>query len=580
MKQKRLLSMLVLLVAVVSGAWAQAQTYTVTLQEGTEDATSWTITPAEATTTGVAAGTTVTATYSGTKKVKSVKAVKKAAYLKWDADQQKLVETEIPAEVTMVENADQNVTWAAGTYVVEGNVTIKGGIILNGNVELIIKDGAILTANQIYDNGSNYYNLSIYGQANKSGQLVVNSSDHAISGIRKLEVHSCKVKATSTLNRGGGFYRILTFNVYGGSVDAENTAGEGYGINLYDDSPMNIFGGEVKAVGKGNGDKSYGIMCASNNNSANVKVYGGKLWAECATNKALKNINLTTEAGFTGKIEYSSDKSTWSKTADADAKYVRIDPDANAYLKWDPDQKKLVTTEIPEEVTMVQNANQDVTWAAGNYVVDGKVTINGKITLDGDVNLIIKDGATLTVNKYIDGSGWSSNYNLSIYGQANKSGQLVVNYSNFDNDAIFKLTTLEVHSCQVKATSSYNDCGGFSDIVTFNVYGGSVDAENTGSEGYGIYLKNNSGSMNIYGGDVKVVGTGNHYGFVGYHATVTVHGGKLWAKSAGHQALSGYTNLTKGDGFNGKIETSDDGNDWTEYKEATTPETKYVRAGY
>ena len=53
-------------------------TYSVALKDGTEDATSWTIAPAEATTTGVAAGTTVTATYSGTKKVKSVKAVKKA----------------------------------------------------------------------------------------------------------------------------------------------------------------------------------------------------------------------------------------------------------------------------------------------------------------------------------------------------------------------------------------------------------------------------------------------------------------------------------------------------------------------
>jgi uncharacterized protein YjdB len=54
-------------------------TYTVTLKEGTEDATGWTITPAEATTTGVAAGTEVKATYGGVKKVKSVKAVKKAA---------------------------------------------------------------------------------------------------------------------------------------------------------------------------------------------------------------------------------------------------------------------------------------------------------------------------------------------------------------------------------------------------------------------------------------------------------------------------------------------------------------------
>ena len=63
----------------VTVAAPAASTYTVTLKEGTEDATSWTIAPAEATTTGVAAGTTVTATYNGTKKVKSVKAVKKAA---------------------------------------------------------------------------------------------------------------------------------------------------------------------------------------------------------------------------------------------------------------------------------------------------------------------------------------------------------------------------------------------------------------------------------------------------------------------------------------------------------------------
>ena len=54
-----------------------ATNYTVTLKEGTEDANNWTITPAEATTTGVAAGTEVKATYSGTKKVKSVKAKKK-----------------------------------------------------------------------------------------------------------------------------------------------------------------------------------------------------------------------------------------------------------------------------------------------------------------------------------------------------------------------------------------------------------------------------------------------------------------------------------------------------------------------
>jgi hypothetical protein len=77
MIKKRFISMLVLLAAVATGA--VAQNYKVSVKEGTEDATNWTITPAEATTTGVAAGTEVKATYGGTKKVKSVKAVKKAA---------------------------------------------------------------------------------------------------------------------------------------------------------------------------------------------------------------------------------------------------------------------------------------------------------------------------------------------------------------------------------------------------------------------------------------------------------------------------------------------------------------------
>lgn len=70
--------MLVLLAAVVTGAVAQT-TYKVSVKDGTEDANKWEIAPAEATTTGVAAGTEVKATYGGVKKVKSVKAVKKAA---------------------------------------------------------------------------------------------------------------------------------------------------------------------------------------------------------------------------------------------------------------------------------------------------------------------------------------------------------------------------------------------------------------------------------------------------------------------------------------------------------------------
>lgn len=68
---KKIFSMIALLLMTAAGA--MAQTYNVTVKDGTEDAASWTIDPATA-----EEGQTVTITYNGTKKVKSVKAVKKA----------------------------------------------------------------------------------------------------------------------------------------------------------------------------------------------------------------------------------------------------------------------------------------------------------------------------------------------------------------------------------------------------------------------------------------------------------------------------------------------------------------------
>ena len=92
--------------------------YKVALAEDTEDADNWTIAPAAATTTGVAAGTSVKAKYSGTKKVKSVKAVKKA-----------------PATIT--------VTW--------NNNDITG----SGNS--FTKDGVTITASMIYFDYKDFY---------------------------------------------------------------------------------------------------------------------------------------------------------------------------------------------------------------------------------------------------------------------------------------------------------------------------------------------------------------------------------------------------------------------------------------
>ena len=243
-------------------------------------------------------------------------------YLAWKADQ--LVETEIPEGAivvtpSMVSTGANLVCSSAATFVIEGEVTL-GTITLKADINLIIKDGAKLTANKIIGNSNN---LSIFGQAQMTGELVVdNSDDDAITSIKTLEVHSAKVTATSSYDDRGGLCYIGTINVYGGSVDAECTSSKGYGIWLSTDGSMNIYGGEVKAVGKGNGSYSYGITAGS---SSTVTVYGGKLWAESADKKALNNINLTTGAGYTGTIRYSSDKTMWGTAANPDAKYVKVE---------------------------------------------------------------------------------------------------------------------------------------------------------------------------------------------------------------------------------------------------------------
>ncbi len=152
MFKKRFLSMLVLLAAVVTGAVAQT-TYKVSVKEGTEDATNWTITPAEATTTGVAAGTTVTATYNGTKKVKSVKAVKKAASVATDLSTINSNYTASDGEtLTGTLASDVKISIADGATVTLDGVTINGthnysytwaGITCLGDATIILKDESV-----------------------------------------------------------------------------------------------------------------------------------------------------------------------------------------------------------------------------------------------------------------------------------------------------------------------------------------------------------------------------------------------------------------------------------------------------
>ena len=215
MFKTRFISMLVLLAAVATGAVAQT-TYKVSVKEGTEDATSWTIAPAEATTTGVAAGTTVTATYSGTKKVKSVKAVKKA-----------------PA-VTTLNNTIK--AWTAGSYAVPaGGLTYSDAITVSGDVTLTLTDGETLTLNKLTIQGNGA--MAVNGTNNSTASTVAGSTGTLILTSGTLTATggnggSLGHGAIDSHGGNGGDAISGTLTINGGSTSVNDGSNGSIGIDI------------------------------------------------------------------------------------------------------------------------------------------------------------------------------------------------------------------------------------------------------------------------------------------------------------------------------------------------------------
>ena len=191
--------MLVLLVAVATGAMAQ-ETYKVSVKEGTEDATSWTIAPAEATTTGVAAGTTVTATYSGTKKVKSVKAVKKVVPEGIAAIRANYEGTGAP---TASWNEGDQVSvfpeaWSLAPY---GSLTAAAST--NGSTTLT---GELTTVPSVNDNLNLLFPRATWNYTGQKGSLtdgddaIVKKFNYALAGVTVKKVDGNKITTTADAN--------------------------------------------------------------------------------------------------------------------------------------------------------------------------------------------------------------------------------------------------------------------------------------------------------------------------------------------------------------------------------------------
>ena len=309
--------MLVLLAAVATGA--MAQNYKVSVKEGTDDATSWTIAPAEATTTGVAAGTTVTATYSGTKKVKSVKAVKKAVAPSF-------TEVTTFSELQTALSAGKNVKLMNDIVcTAEISITSNGALTIDGNEKKLSTTSAIRAFNVGSSATVAFKDLTLTGFVNGGGPAILNYGGTIV--LDGCTISNCHVNVN---NNGGGaienknngkLYAINT--TFSGNYSGEiggainNYRGSLYmsGCTFTDNYTTNSNARYGGAIGINGGSEVRLINCSfsgnkygTNTGTNDIGVYSkptNYTIAGCTGAAIASNEDITTIASGTATLDYS-----------------------------------------------------------------------------------------------------------------------------------------------------------------------------------------------------------------------------------------------------------------------------------
>ena len=446
---------------------------------------------------------------------------------------------------------------ASGTtswYVVNDTVEITSSITVSGTVNLILCDGASLTASAgVNASGAT---LNIYGQSAGTGALIANAANGS--------------DGDDDSNGGAGSTAITcgTLSVNGAAVTATGGNG-GYGFNGGNGGSgisgnVTVNGGTVTATGGNGGSGFYagnggsGISGNATVNNGTVTATGGvggqghQFGSNGSDGKAVTGNITATGTGAT--VQESDNNIDWSYVSggSSDKRFIHGEATASAPVSY----KNAAYDSATNTVTYTDATCDDYTAVAADtttfedgkwYVVNSNVTVNGSITVNGAANLILADGYTLTVTKGVAVTDPSS---LTIFGQENGAGTLTATGGSDAagiggiND---KSGPITINGGTVNATgdddggagigaSDGNSCGD----ITIN--GGTVNASASGSSNiYGIgdagWGSNGDGTIAIHGGTVNVNPGEYAYG-IGYcgNGTINITGGvvnvnkdKVWA---------------------------------------------------
>ena len=434
--------------------------------------------------------------------------------------------------------------WAKWT----GTVTLNanGGVINSGNVTQYVKTIGATLPTDVTREG--YAFNGWYDNEQLNGNAVA-----SITG-----------DATGNKEFWAKWHRPINYNLNGGNIKSGNVTSyeEGVGATL----PTNVtredyifvgwyanaeFDGEaVTAIGTdATGNKEYWAKWnptitynnmnggAINSDYAAYYVEGEGAILPTDVTKAgaifcgwYDNAELDGDAVTTIGKDATGAKEYWAKWYYPPVTYVSE--------SWDEDNKVVVdTTESCDLYTLV--ASNTTSWTNGNwYVVAEDVTVGSRVGVSGTVNLILADGATLTVN---GGINVAKGNTLNIYGQTADTGALTV-----ANTATYRAGigggdeqsagTIVIHGGTINATGKngagigggYDGNGG-----TVTIYGGTINATGNSAAGIGGGDYGNGGTVTIYGGTVNAQGdsysAGIGGGYQGDAGEVTIYGGYVRA---------------------------------------------------
>jgi len=399
-------------------------TYSVTLAEGTEDGDKWTISPAEA-----AEGDKVTVTYSGEKKVKSVKAVKKGAAVTDLATITADYEAKDGETLTGTLASNVKISIAAGATVTlkDVNITNLGincdwaGINCPGDATLVLEGTNTVCAGRA-DNGYNNY----------PGIYIAPGKTLTIQGDGTLTVYS-NADYPSGAGIGGG-YEISCGNIVinSGNITAtggNDAAGIGGGLGAGCGN-ITINGGTVTATG---GNHGAGIGGGGDGDDqgtcGNITISGGTVEATGGENAA--GIGGGRYNGACGTITITSGVTSVKATKGTNA--------PNSIGKGDNGQDITVNIENGAKVIMTPVT---VTWNSPNfnsspYTRDGVTLTAGNAASGNNFYDWGEKTFTNTIGKFTKIEIVCGDYNLDGWAQ-----QKVGEYQEPEGPSyeIFKLT--------------------------------------------------------------------------------------------------------------------------------------------